>query len=247
MKLVASMIVRNEMKRYLRITIPALMEFCDEVRVLDDRSTDGTLVYLQNFWPKVRVKEIEGPSCFEHEGQARQELLEWAVDAEPTHILGIDADEIVGDGQALRNLPRSRSGVWSLQMEEVWNASANALLIRSDGGWRPHPIPILWAVSKTMGRMDDKQLACGREPLGIRRLGRHAVPTRTSIFHFGWANEGERKKRHQRYVKADGGRFHASAHLDSIMWPDEKCSFLKHGWPSGLESRIGQLVLRANA
>jgi hypothetical protein len=35
-------------------------------------------------------------------------------------------------------------------------------------------------------------------------------------------------------VEHDQGRFHASAHLESIMWPDEKVTVRQRGWPTGL-------------
>jgi glycosyltransferase involved in cell wall biosynthesis len=45
-KLIASLIVRNELKRYLEPCVAHLLEFCDEIRVLDDRSDDGTREWL---------------------------------------------------------------------------------------------------------------------------------------------------------------------------------------------------------
>ena len=46
MRLVASLIGRNELSRYLVPCIESLQEFCDEIRVVDDYSTDGSFQWL---------------------------------------------------------------------------------------------------------------------------------------------------------------------------------------------------------
>jgi len=58
------------------------------------------------------------------------------------------------------------------------------------------------------------------------------MPTATHILHLGWANQAARAARHQRYVEADGGRFHRSSHLDSILWPDNMVTLRGRPWPA---------------
>src|SRR5262245_21066405 len=120
-KLVASMIVRNELGRYLRPCINALLGYCDEIRVLDDGSDDGTYEYLSES-PLTRVLRNDGPTFFEHEGAARQRLYEWTLQAQPTHILAIDADEFVEDGHRLRGQLDLARAAWSLCIQEIWQA-----------------------------------------------------------------------------------------------------------------------------
>ena len=55
-------------------------------------------------------------------------------------------------------------------------------------------------------KIPDVQLACGREPLQVRRT--RAVASGASVFHFGWACEADRVERAQRYFEHDGGKFH---------------------------------------
>ncbi|MDF2751675.1 MAG: glycosyl transferase family protein [Gaiellaceae bacterium] len=241
MKLVASLVVRNELSRYLEPCVASLLEFCDEIRVLDDCSDDGTLGWLGKKWvsERVFVATTQERSFYVHEGRIRQQLLEWTLKAEPTHILAIDADEFVADGRMLRkgltNQPQQE--VWTLGMQEIWKADENALWIRSDGGWRAHETTALYRVPPELPHsfaIVDRALACGREPQYVRRQYRQALRTGTEILHFGWTNVSERRVRYDRYVVADGGRFHASAHLQSILFEDRRVRLRKREWPAEL-------------
>ena len=245
-RLVGSLIVRNELDRYLEPCVEHLLAFCDELRILDDGSTDGTLDYLRSVDRVVAVSQE--PGFFEHEGRARQALLEHTLAGEPTHILAIDADEFVADGQAVRASCAGRQHAFSLVMEEIWQADELELRVREDGGWRAHPVPILYRVPdprwrrESEWRIADRALACGREPRAIRRIGSRGQATGTEVLHFGWTRETSRQARHERYAVADGGRFHAGSHLASILWPDTKVRLRARAWPVALEPYREQLI-----
>jgi glycosyltransferase involved in cell wall biosynthesis len=260
MKLVASLIVRNEADKYLSHCVAALHEFCDEIRAVDDSSTDGSHSLMEDLG--VRVKRNDRSMFYEHEGNARQALLEWTMEAEPTHILVVDGDELVVDGQRLRAaleapqpLPTlrerrqrgARQGpvtVWRLQMQEVWGATDDHLLIRQDGGWKEHPVPICFYVPpmeldrrlQRHWRIPDRALACGRVPTEVAVNSNRALnESAATILHLGWACQADRYARHQRYVVHDGGAHHASKHLDSIMWADNRVLLTERPWPDGVD------------
>lgn len=241
MNFVASLIVRNELNRYLVPCVSHLLTYVDEVRVLDDRSTDGSAQWLKRL-ERVYVRENVGRSFDEHEGEARNALLNWTMYGRPTHVLAIDADEFVADGKHLRGqleaLPQCP--VWTLLMQEVWQFSEEALFIRRDGGWKPHPAPILYRVDSTSRRwrISNKALACGREPQEVRQRWRRGMPTGTEILHFGWANPDNRQARYDRYMAIDGGNFHNRKHLESIMWPDRLVQLQRRPWPEGLRELV---------
>lgn len=238
MKLVAGLIVRNELSRYLEPCIGHLLEFVDEIRIVDDRSDDGTWEWLRR-QDRVEVAQTSG-RFFDHEGAARQELLEWTLAGDPTHVLAIDADEFVSDGRAIRRICEAPRGeVWTLSMLEIWKAFPECLCVRMDGGWRPGRSPILWRVPDNAPdlRIKNLALACGREPEYVRRLIQRdrVAHSGVDVLHFGWANELERQARYDRYVVHDGGKFHRSQHLGSIIWPDEKVEMDGQDWPPALE------------
>mgnify|MGYP001209275565 FL=1 len=263
LKLVASLITRNEADKYLVQCVEALQGFCDEIRAVDDDSTDGTHSLMQKMG--VKVLRNDRSMFYEHEGRARQQLLEWTMEAEPTHILVVDGDELVVGGDKLReavSVPapeltlrerrqRGRGGrdstitVWRLQMQEIWGATEDHLLVRQDGGWKEHPVPICFHVppdhhsNRQMRRhwqIPDRALACGRIPAeAVMASNRVSGEASATILHFGWSCEADRWARHQRYVKHDGGAHHASKHLDSIMWDDSKVLLTHRPWPNGVD------------
>lgn len=248
MKLVSMSIVHNEVDRYLPLWLPHLLDFVDEVRIIDDGSTDSTSDFLQQAAleePRVQVERLPVCQMFEHEGRARNLLLDFAMVGRPTVLLAIDADEFVTDPQAVRHAAEQElPNVWTLDMEEVWKADPSNLYTRQDGGWGTHKVPIMFRVPRQRVRRQwairDKQLACGREPVAVRQHFRKAVATGSSVLHFGWLREAERKARYDRYVEKDGGRFHASAHLHSIMFPDRQVRLKRRPWPEGLGELRGR-------
>lgn len=246
MKLVASMIIRDEYDRYLKPCIEHLLSYCQEVRIMDDGSPGRDLNWLQEqegvYWI-----HNPGPSFFEHEGRARQNLLKWTLASNPDYVLSIDADEFVGNPNMISKACAQGAPVYTLQMEEVWRADQH-LHIRVDHAWRPRPCPILWRAPKDREarnwKIPDVQLACGREPVQVRRT--RAVGSGVSVFHFGWACEADRVDRAQRYFEHDGGKFHKDAHLQSILWPDELVRLTKVQWPAGLSNPRMEIVERAS-
>lgn len=236
MKIVASMVTHNELGRYLPIVVPHLLGFCDEIRVLDDLSTDGTYEYLNDV-KGVVVAKNRGPRMFLNESDVRNRLLAFTLEGEPDYVLSIDADEFVGSPNSVRMKAREGGRVYSLAMQEVWHATGSHLHIRVDGLWGNRRCPILWRAPRTLSHewlIPDRKLACGREPMVVRRTT--ARKSGSDVFHFGWTNELERAERFERYVEHDKGKFHHDRHLQSIMWPAAKVQTKPAVWPAGLQS-----------
>ncbi len=247
--LVASMIVSDETDRYLRIVLDHLLEFCDSVRILDDGSTDG---FQEPDWygdDRVQVTRTNQSLFFEHEGRARQALWEWTLEAEPSHVITIDADEVVSDGHAVREAcERGRIQVAALRLIEIWSATRAGMMAREDGGWKRKNVPFVFAVPARMNsyqwRVRDSASACPREPKAVAAMRNRARQPIADLLHLGWANVADRQARYSRY--ADRGNFgHQSAHIKSILFPDEKCELVPYAWPQGLEAYVDDIADRA--
>lgn len=241
--LVASLIVRNELERYLLECLDLLLGFCDEIRVWDDGSTDGTFDVLHGM-DRISVATDVETRFYAHEGAARQRALDWTLEARPTHVLAVDGDELVTDGRELRSFVEAshRTDVFTLCMEEVWKANEDEIWVRQDGGWRAHGVPILYRVVGSGAGLEIPQraLASGRVPASVARRHGRSAATGTSILHLGWANEAERSRRYARYVEHDGGKFHAGSHLESIMWPDERVELQRCSWGDSITRTMRQ-------
>lgn len=255
MKLTASLIVYNELNRYLRQSLPALLSYCDHVCVWSDGSTDGTTRYLKEValtTDKLHVKLASKNEMFKHEGQARQRLLEWTVDVvDDGYLLAIDADEFVAQPTLLTSVLTRYDGVpvVSLEIAEVWNVNKNLIFTREDGGWHAHNVPVIWRIPSKYElhewEIQNRALACGRVPLRVH--GFQAVTADIQLLHFGWTNKAEREKRFQRYDKIDQGNFHAKAHLDSILYPDSQIITQSRLWSSDMESLKAEILKSAGS
>lgn len=255
MKLCASLIVRDELGRYLEPCVSHLLEFVDEVRILDDASTDGWQEALAGAWGKdgrrvvVRNHRPQGrnqEAAFYRHAAARQALLEFTLQGDASHVLAIDADEFISDGSTVRKACEGPGDVFSLTVQEVWAAQQRGLFTREDGGWRSHEIGVLWRTEPFRGRpllITDRGHATGRVPASVAM--RRPVKTGASLLHFGWTNVAGRQTRYERYRDGDGGKFHASAHIASIVWSSRRIRLVQRPWPEALEARQADLLRRA--
>jgi len=252
LNLVASMICRNEAGRYLDICVAHLLTFCDAIYVLDDGSDDGTFEWLDHedqFFRGVRVARNPGPSFFEHEGRARQNLYDFTVeDGKPDYVLAIDADEFVSDPSLIRKCCERGDPVYTLSLIEIWHAEPGRMSVRVDGLWGPRKVPILFR-PESGWKIRPRQLACGREPQEVVRLSRNAKPTGSKVLHMGWARAAEREARAARYDVHDGGRFHQDRHLQSILWEeqgDRRLRLQAERWPVELRPMADALAERTS-
>jgi glycosyltransferase involved in cell wall biosynthesis len=204
--------------------------------VLDDGSDDGTTQWLRERSGEHLIVEYRDRSRFyEHEGRTRGLLLDVTLEQKPEFVLSVDADEVIADGAALRARIESdpAQAVWSLEMCEAWKADAQHLWIRVDAGWRPHTLSLVWRAPQRgeKWRMLDRALACRRVPMPV--LSATAKPSDQSVFHLGWLDKSTRQARYNRYAEHDKGRYHASSHLRSILFPDSRVRLQPRAWPAG--------------
>jgi glycosyltransferase involved in cell wall biosynthesis len=232
-KLVVAMPVRNELGRYLELALHSALTFADAVCVLDDGSTDGGFEWMRDDLAttedRFMLRRFDGPAWDEREGDeslTRQALLDLALDAEPTHILALDADELVSEALELRRLigKYPDQAVWALRIVEVWER--DPCRMRVDGLWRPRWAPICWKVPPPDRRGDpewqieNKRCACPRHPPAVKAIERQGGARRAKrvdVMHLGWMDPTTRERRASRYDLVDGGDFHNADHLASIL------------------------------
>lgn len=250
-KIIGSVIARNEADRYLEPCLRALLEWVDEIRLLDDSSTDATQDMLATIHdPRIVVHHHEVENRNQHtdfhlHAAARTRLLHFTLGGDPTYIAAVDADEFVTDGAAVRHACERDPDAVAVNIAEVWQACGDRLCIRQDGGWRSHPIAAVWRVQRFRGqvlKLTDKQTATGRVPDAVHKV--KAVPSGAAQLHFGWTNQAERAERFKRYPPGSG---HNDQHVQSILWPDNRVTLEAWEWPASWSNGLREAVLgRAN-
>lgn len=249
MKISAGLIVRNEADRFLGLALQNLLEWVDDIAVVDDGSTDDWEDLIPLGAP-VRVLKLDqtGRDCepaFYRHAVGRNRLLELTLEGYPEWIVATDADEMITDGATIRQAcERATTDVLTVQIAECWKACDQCLCTREDGGWRTHPIGAVWRADrfrKQALRLADKDTATGRVPDAVHRV--KDAPTGSSLIHFGWVNEAERLERYKRHV----GSAHARQHVDSILWGDDRVTLKEMAWPAGWDAGTrAALIERAN-
>lgn len=127
MKITCIMPVRNE-EWCLGLTARAVLMWCDELLVLDHASTDGTpaiLAQLANEYPGRFDYQTE-PDPVWAEMDHRDRLLNWARQRGATHIVMVDADEIL----TANLLPTIRSHIERMPKTAIFTMQLPWICIR---------------------------------------------------------------------------------------------------------------------
>lgn len=225
--IIAHMVVGpGEADRYLDQVLDRAYQWADHIHVaLDPRAGEAEERIVSEYaytYGRVNL------TWEEHEGKFRQEAwwqMEESVEpSENDYIFLIDADEIVHDyvviRKAVREFPGQRLG---FVFHEMWGPN----VFRIDGHWSPYPAWILIPYQRD-GYFKDRALACGREPTYASTIPVSGKPV-GSILHYGYAREEDRRAKHDRYMRLDGGKYHNPNHLQSIL--QEKVSLQQ--WDRG--------------
>ncbi|MDR0930017.1 MAG: glycosyltransferase [Oscillospiraceae bacterium] len=216
-KITLVMLTHNEAARYLRPVVSACLPFIDNAVVLDDASTDDTVMLLESLLQDIPHRiVVNEENMFSQEGALRQKLWRLAVESDPDWMLLLDADEILEDGDQLRALAQNSDvDLYSFRLYDMWSATQ----YRSDALWcahthyfprmlRYHPLfPYQFSLAPQH---------CGTIPLNAYQLPNAIAAPR--IRHMGWANPDDRQRKYERYMLLDPeGRYGSLAQYASIL------------------------------
>jgi hypothetical protein len=220
-RLVLAMLVRNEAGRYLRTVLESALPWVDAVAILDDASTDSTVLECQELLKGAEsLIRIRTESGFDQEWAVRQELWGIAMSMRPDWVLVLDADEVldIGAGPTIRAFTESPEVNWlAFPLYDMWSATH----YRDDALWTAHnrhfcmatrvwpEVAYHWATSAQH---------CGRLPANaLRGAGAFAE---ARILHMGWSRQVDREAKFLRYLKLDPtGVYGSMAQYESILDP----------------------------
>ncbi len=230
MKLVAILPVRNE-DWVLGLSARAILMWCDMLLILDHWSGDGTRQIwadlLSEYPGRVGVLEVNDPTW--HEMAHRQRLLEVARGEDATHIVTVDADEVLtGD-----LLPSIRPMVESLPAGRMlslpWLQLRNSVdRVHNTGMWgAPHmnvstafrDEPALHWTAATRGGYDHHH----REPMGRAwaqwdpTAMRYGLPDRASgLMHLQFLSDRRLKAKQYLYQLTERKRWPGKHHGGAV-------------------------------
>lgn len=147
MRLCGFLQIHNELERgNLRRCLENMRQYCDEICIYDDGSTDGSAEVAHEYTPHVICGTTRE---FTRELFHKQQLLEYALTLKPDWLFWLDADEIVdrgGTNGGLRTLAEEAPfDVPAYAFKEV-NLWRSERWCRIDGAFGPPWFVRLWRV-----------------------------------------------------------------------------------------------------
>ena len=206
-KIVVMYRVKNE-ERWIEHSIKSVYDFCDEIVLFDDNSSDNTKKICNKF-DKVVDIHTKTDSSFD-EARDRNLLLNMALKRKPDVLLSLDGDEIFlhNSGKIIEeeiDVLHNEGHVFEFQLFTLWDSSNQ---IRTDGAFSS-----FW--QKRMFRLKDQptdlkinnspypgNFHCGSIPSNTAGIN-YSVKSNAKIFHCASFDESLRKKKHDWYVSRD--------------------------------------------
>ncbi|RCW49538.1 glycosyltransferase [Paenibacillus prosopidis] len=232
-RVTAYMQVRNEADRYLETVLRDLSEYVDDIVIVDDASTDGTVKLCRSF-PKVKRLVELTESHFGREAELKVLLWKAACEDQPDWLLAVDADELFEDRmkQEIRSLVDQDRYDWAaFRMYDFWGSTTH---YREDDLWQLHKRHTTALVRYLPGYYyfyPSMNHHVPRVPLSYNALPGHLSDIR--IKHYGWAgNEEERRCKYLRYREHDPkGQWGNELQYQSILDPHPRLVEWKEDCP----------------
>lgn len=199
MKLTAGIRVKNG-RLWAQECLCSLSQFVDEICVLDDGSTDGTVEICRSFDTVTHLLRWE--KSFFHEGIDRNCVMAMVKDTEPDWILMMDIDEVFEETIADElewMLNHDEVAAWGFRMLHFWRGRTH---FRVDGAWGRETVhhihPRLFR--NQPGLHFPAQKIHGAHVVGLE--GRCAL-SEVCIKHYGYSYPEEVQRKYDRYIHQD--------------------------------------------
>jgi len=221
-KVTLSMIMKNEAGRKLRECLEEARHYIDEAVIIDDGSTDNSVVIAEEVLKDIPHRIIcNTKSKFANEINIRKQQWEETIKMNPEWILNIDADQIfeVKMRETIYYLiNQNEIDAWLFRLYDFWDETH----YREDGMWCAHQA---WGWCSLLRYRPgfnyvwkETPQHCGHFPRNIYDLPYARSSMR--LKHYGWANEADRIAKYHRYMLLDpGAKYGSQAQYDSILDP----------------------------
>ena len=210
-RVLLSMLVKDEADRHLEAVLTDAARYVDEVLIVDDGSTDGSVALCERVLQNVPHTIVRlGTSQFHDEHKLRRLQWELARSLRPDWMLCLDADELFEARMAreIRGLvDQDAYDAIAFRLYDFWSERE----YRDDALWSAHRTfrPFLVRVLPTLSdEFRTTAQHCGRWPLAVSKL--RAATSDLRLKHLGWAREADRVRKFERYQQLDPQGRHGS-------------------------------------
>lgn len=203
-KVTLSMIVKDERQRYLSRVLRSLVGHIDEAVIIDDGSTDDTILICKEILGEIPLHIITNKeSMFSNEVNLRKLQWEATIKTNPDWILNLDADELIEEkfwDKASDILDNPDFEKCCFRLYDMWNETE----YREDEWWNAHSHADTYMLryrEDFQYQWKDTPQHCGRFPSNCGIFTGAGEVFR--IQHMGWAKEADRLIKFRRYQTLD--------------------------------------------
>lgn len=229
MRFVTMLRIKNE-ERWIKEVIESTFPLCERVYVMDDHSTDHTLLICRNL-PQPKVKVFESPFPAENLDESRDK--NWLYDrilkdyptvaTWPDWILCLDGDEVLAkDAPEIirRTCENTTAKALSLRILYLWNRPDQ---IRTDGVYEDFARPSLFRVINPAFRFQttpwNGNLHCSSIP---QELIHGYQACEAAILHYGYMLKEDRIRKWEWYNRIDPDNEAEDCYLHMILGDDPR-------------------------
>jgi len=199
MKLVGMVQTYNEMANgNLERCLNSLIQYCNEVVVYNDGSTDDTKDFLFDVQRACDLHIINAPvNDFQNELANKQRMIDFCKEIKADWILRMDADEVIEPKgvSEIRVLIDSDKTGWAFHLVNLWRSEA---FYRADKGYNDVIFNRLWRVHPGIHFNVQRGLHLTNYPVGATD---NEGFTDLQIIHYGFASDKAIIDKYRMYQK----------------------------------------------
>jgi len=229
--------------KWIAVSIRSMLVICESVHILDDHSTDNTVMVARVTDPDIWLPRVHVyPSLESTLNEARDKtFITDIVSRNSDWILMLDADEVLLDPFHLQaNLLSVRAPAYAVQILTLWDRPDQ---IRVDGIYADLWRPSVFRVDATNGIWTEQipggsNLHCGSVPTDLASKAVRCDPL-VRVKHYGSMDREERIRKYHWYLTNDNSNlenedhYHHSVQGDLPEFPAD--AVYRHGGPLKLQ------------